>query len=142
MRNQPEPADLVADSTVLILLDGAEEEPKEEDNTGVLVHRMKVGLEGYVAGTDPASRLNDLLTAAREAALSDRRVSGLTYGHLREEFKFPFFDGLALGPLADFDPFREYGSSHGGYFLQEFWLQYATQPTNATVLVRVEDVET
>jgi hypothetical protein len=159
-RNQPEPADLATGDQRLILLDGPEDEPKIEPMTGFILRRMTVEVEGYVkvANTDPGPTLNALIALVRAAATSDRTLGGLLYGALLtnpkgsapygkpvgESFSaavdHPHFTGLEEGQLKT-EIFREAGTDHGGAFVAEFHLQYATFPDDPGRLATLADAD-
>jgi hypothetical protein len=52
-------------------------------------------------------------------------------------WEFPYFNGLLLGALSEWDAFTTVGSSPGGFFLQEVHLCYATPPNAPGQLIRM-----
>jgi hypothetical protein len=140
-RNKPEPADLTASPIVVILLDGDEPKPEIEEELGATLHVRTVAIEAYVAGDDPSDDMHELDAKIQAAAVKDRTLGGLLFGHLREEYQFPFFDGMGIGALALFEAFMEWGTSHGGKLIREFHLCYATKPDDPLTLLTLAEIE-
>lgn len=135
-RNHSEPADLDAREEYIVVLDGPEEPEEMDEQTGLALHKMQVAVNGYLRGENIADALNDLLTKVRHTAVLDRTLGGKLWGEVeREDQEFSYFNGMLVGGLVEWDAFTTMGASPGGFFSQEFTLVYATDPSNALVLV-------
>lgn len=138
-RNAPEPPDLDAETVRIIQIDGPEvDAPAFDDQTGLLVSTMELGFEVYLSGASPADAMNALLGRMRAGWLTEPTLGGILYGNWHEEFSIPFFDGLLLGALSRWEPFRNTDAGPGGLFVQELVLKYAMDPSTGA-LVRPGD---